>query len=169
MARQTETKSEAIDQLWHRLDDTRTGMLWIDGSDQHPQPMSHFADHDANALWFVTASDTDLARSLTVPAEARFVYVSSKQDYHASLTGRLSIVDNPEKLDDLWNFAIAAWFEDGREDDKVRLLKLDLREAAVWASSGNAVLVGLKMLKAAMDDDVSEPNVGVHHILNLAA
>lgn len=166
MARRPETDQDAADQLWKRLQDTRAGMLSIDDSTQHPQPMSHFADSDSGVIWFITSSDTDLVGAVGHGGEATYVYQSQKGDYHASIKGPLVVYESEETLDSLWSTPIAAWFEKGREDPKVTLLQLTPREAAIWASDSNPILVGLKMINAALSDDISEPDVGVHHVIN---
>ena len=168
MAKQTENRTEAIDQLWSQLDKTRVSMLWVPGTDQHPQPMTHFANPDANAIWFITSSDTDLAVAVGSGASGRLVLVGKSQDYHASLFGELTFSRDDAKLDSLWSTPAAAWFEKGREDPTVRLLKFTPDEASIWASQSNSVLVGLKLLRAGMQEDQSEPDVGVHHILNMS-
>ncbi|CAN0588148.1 unnamed protein product, partial [Ectocarpus sp. 12 AP-2014] len=64
-------------------------------------------------------------------------------------------------------FAAAAWFEEGRDDPKVTLVRFSPREASVWVSDKNAVVVGLKMMRAAMAEGESNPDVGDHHVLHL--
>lgn len=44
----------------------------------------------------------------------------------------------------LWNPFIASWYE-GRDDPKLRLLKLDLEYAHVWLNE-NSLLAGVKMM-----------------------
>lgn len=168
MAEKPETDKEAEDQLWRKLADLRTGMLAVHGSGQHPQPMTHFIDSDTGTIWFITARDTDLVSAMGQGGEAGYTLVSGDGDYHVSLVGPLVPYDSEEKLDELWNFAVAAWFEHGREDDLVQLLRFSPREAAIWASDGNPVLVGLKMMRAAMMDGESHPDVGTHRVLNLS-
>lgn len=166
MAHRPETDKAAIAQLWKRLDDTRVGMLRVMGSAQHPQPMTHFAREDQGVIWFITSSDTDLAQAVGAGGEAGFTYQSTKGDYQASLTGRLEISSDSQMLDELWSTPVSAWFTHGREDPKVRLLKFTPREAAVWASDANPVLVGLKMLHAAQDGE-RLPDVGTHRVVTL--
>lgn len=153
-------------QLWTQLGRTRAGMLWIEGAGQHPQPMTHFVDQEGGCLWFITASDTDLVTALGHGATGRFTIVSDKRDYHAGLIGALQVVVDDDKLADLWSMAVAAWFEKGIEDPKVTLLRFVPREAAVWASEAS-VLVGIKMIRAAMSEGISQPDVGEHHVLQL--
>ena len=69
------------------------------------------------------------------------------------------------KLDELWSVAAAAWFEKGREDPHIRLVRFMPDQAAIWASETSRVLVGLKMLRAGMTKGTSKPDVGVHRVI----
>lgn len=166
MADRFQDPDRAEAQLWTQLGRTRAGMLWIEGAGQHPQPMTHFTDDDEGRLWFITASDTDLVGALGHGATARFTVVSDKRDYHASLVGALQVSEDDDKLAELWSLPVAAWFEKGLEDPKVTLLRFVPREAAVWSSEAS-VLVGIKMIRAAMSEGISHPDVGEHHVLEL--
>ncbi len=166
MARQTETAQDATGQLWKQLDRSRIVMLWAPDSGQHPQPMTHFADKDANAIWFITSADTDLAEAVGSGVQGQMTLATTKQDYHASIRGQMEFVRDDAKLDALWSPFAAAWFENGRDDPNIRLLRFTPQQAAVWASEANAILVGLRLMRANLIEDTPPPDVGVHHILN---
>lgn len=165
MARQTETEKDAMGQLWTQLARSRVVMLSAPASGQHPQPMTHFADRDSGVIWFITSAETDLAKAIGSGANGEMILASPKQDYQASIRGAMTFVDDNAKLDALWSPFADAWFEDGRDDPAVRLLQFTPKEAAVWASEGNAILVGLRLMRAKLVEDSDPPDVGVHHIL----
>lgn len=165
MADKVQSADDARAQFWSELDDGRVSMLWVTGSDQHPQPMTHFVDQPAGAIWYITSAETDLAQAVGSGVPAQLVYMASGQDYQASVTGRLDMVADDAKLDALWNVAVAAWFEGGRADPNVRLLRFVPDEAAIWASEASGILVGLKILRAGMQEGAGEPDVGVHKVV----
>lgn len=169
MAKLTEHEFEAIAQLWSKLDENSTCMLWVTGSGQHPQPMTIFPDNKSGVIWFISSSESDLVQVVGDGAETACTVQSKAGDYHASLIGKIEIADNKEKLDELWSFGVAAWFEHGRDDPKVTLLKYTPREAAVWETEGSSIKVGIKLMRTAMKDGDNSPGVGEHHILNLNA
>merc|ERR1712108_129946 len=70
-------------EFWDRVDDTRIGMLATDTS--RAIPMSHYADHDANCLWFITARDTDLAKSAQTGAAAEYLVTSKDEHLYARI------------------------------------------------------------------------------------
>lgn len=166
MAKKVETEADAKEQLWSQLDDGRISMLSVPGSGQLPQPMTHFVDREAGCLWFISSAETDLVQAVNAVTSGLLVFMAPSQDYQASLGGRLEIVPDEEKLDALWNVAVAAWFEKGRDDPSVRLLRFVPDEAAIWASEGSRVLVGLKMLRAGLTEGEDHPDVGVHTFID---
>ena len=63
-------------------------------------------------------------------------------------------------IDRLWNPNVAAWYENGRNDPKLALLRLDAERAEIW-ESGSSVMAGIKSLfgvdpKKDFKDNVAE-------------
>jgi general stress protein 26 len=152
-------------QLFDQLEDVRAGMLGIQGSDQHMQPMSQFVDREAEMLRFITARDTDLVTAIGVGATAHFTITSTSQDFHACMSGPITQSQNREKLKELWGPMVGAWFEGGPEDPQVVLLEMPLQQAAIWASTNNSLRFGYEMIKASVSDE-AKPDVGEHVIVD---
>lgn len=161
---------ESRNVLWSHLEEERVCMLCVKGPQQHPQPMTMFADQDRATIWFIASADSDLVGAIADKARGRDVDAgltiqTNKNAYMASLVGRVEISQDTEKLDELWDVAMAAWFEAGRADPKVRLLKFTPREASIWSSQTNPVLFGIKVMRAAMVKGANKPDVGTHEVI----
>ena len=141
--------------FWDRLDDCRTGMLVIEG---RAVPMSHYVDENKRELWFITAKGTYMAENAK-GGQAHYVLCNDKEGLYASLSGRLTPEINKEKLDEYWSFIAASWYEDGKQDPDVLLLKLSLDYGEVWTSKGGAKFF-YEVAKANLTDD--KPDVGEH-------
>ncbi|MDN5569278.1 MAG: pyridoxamine 5'-phosphate oxidase family protein [Paracoccus sp. (in: a-proteobacteria)] len=152
------------DQFWSRLDDVNSGMLGIT-EDPRLVPMSHYADRDQSALWFITAKGTDLAKSLTSgPKDAIHVVTDSGEGLYSRIHGRLSLSDDRAKLDEIWNAIASSWFEGGKDDPDVQLLHMDLSEAEVWATGGSVSFL-FQIAKSKLTGD--KPDMGEHYTLTL--
>lgn len=167
MASLTENPYDGIAQLWTKLDTISTCMLGVTGSGQHPQPMTIFPETKTGIIWIISSKDTDLVQAIGQGAEAVCTVQSGSGDYHASLIGAIEQTTNAKKLDALWSYGVAAWFEHGRDDPDICLLKYIPREAAVWETEGNPAKVGLKLMRAAMQEGEDSPGVSKHHIFHL--
>lgn len=170
MSHLSETKKDARAALFHAMDQVTAGMLGVMNSAQHMQPMTHHPDADAGEIWFVTGRDTDLAREVQAKAGAMAHYclVGKGQDFHACLKGRLEVVEDRAKLDEIWSRVTAAWFPEGKSDPNVCLLRLRLEDAEIWASTGSAAVFGLEILRANLSED-HQPNLGTREIVQFAA
>ncbi|EEB86068.1 pyridoxamine 5'-phosphate oxidase family protein [Roseobacter sp. GAI101] len=145
------------EEFWDRIEDIRTGMLGTD--EARSVPMSHYVDKDANALWFITANGTDLAKTAQSGASAEYVIISNDEHLYARVDGKVQAVTDPAKLDELWSAIAGAWFEDGRQDDDVQLVRMDLSTAEVWATGGSLSFL-YEIAKAHLTDE--KPDMGQH-------
>lgn len=160
--RQASTEPES--QLWEQLNGHTAGMLGVSGSGQHMQPMVHMAAPEEKALYFFTSKSSDLVKTLKPGAIAHYTYVAKDHDYHACMKGNLTISDDPAKKDEYWSPIVGAWFEGGKTDPDLALLRLDLEDAAIWASTDSSLKFGWEMAKANLASD-TQPDVGVsNHI-----
>lgn len=124
--------------FWDRLSKSRTGML---GATSAPAaPMTHHVDAHNHALWFITAKTTDLGKAADAASKAQYMVANDGEQIYARIDGTLATVNDPEKLDELWSVFAAAWFEDGKRDDDVQLIRLDLSEAEIWSTDGKLSL-----------------------------
>jgi general stress protein 26 len=67
-------------------------------------------------------------------------------------------------IDRLWNRFIAAWYEQGKDDPKLQLLRFDPDRAQIWLNE-NSTFAAIKLLlgqdpKKEYQDKVAEVKVG---------
>ena len=144
-------------EFWNRISKVQAGMLAT--KDSRPVPMSPYADRDENAIWFITAQGTDLDKAAQGGELANLCVSDPSANIYANVNGAVRLVDNPEKLDELWNVVAGAWFEDGRDDKDVRLVRMTPSDAEVWATDGAAGFL-YEITKAHMTD--GKPDMGEH-------
>ena len=167
MGHTRKTEEQPEKQLWEQLDHVRAGMLGIEGSHSHMQPMAHMADKDGAArLWFFTSKSGDLYKELNGASHAHFCVVGKNQDYHACIMGDL--VENRErgKIEQYWSDVVASWFK-GRDDPGVALLEFVLMDAAIWASTRNPIKFAWEIQTSKNSD--REPDVGTRAHVDFTA
>ena len=152
-------KKEFLD----RLEDTRVGML--SAGSARAVPMSHYVDEDdpKSTLWFITAKQTDLAKAASAPAEGVFIVSSMDESLYARIDGTLSQSSDSAQLDKIWNKVAEAWFEDGKKDDDLQLLRFDPSGAEVWMTGGSLKFI-YEIAKATLTD--TKPDIGDHAVLS---
>ena len=144
------TPQEIKAKFWKALRADMTLMLGLeDAQSVPPRPMTAQTEGDHGPLWFFTAKDTALSRTLADGGgRAVATFASKGHDLFATVTGRLVIDNDPVVIDRLWNRFVAAWFEGGKTDPKLTLLRFDAEEAEIWLDASSLVS-GIKMLLGA--------------------
>lgn len=137
---------EAI--FWKALKSDMTMMLGVEGSeDGHTRPMTAQLEGDASGpIWFFTATDNKLVQQLQ-GGEGRAIatFAAKGHDLFATVHGTLRVDTDRTVVDRLWNRFVAAWYEGGKDDPKLALLRLDPDRGEVWLN-GSSLVAGVKML-----------------------
>lgn len=159
----TETVSQ--DTFWDRMKDIVAGMMHI--PTRRPFPMSHYVDPDNKVLWFITARGTALAETLaTGSVPGHYVVASRDGQLYATVEGSFHEVKDEAKKEEIWNIVADAWFEGGEHDPDAVLVRFDISEAEVWATSGGLTFL-YEIGKAQVTGE--KPNTGTHDVLKFAA
>ena len=133
--------------FWKALRSDRTMFLGMaQGEDGHARPMTaQIEDDEGGPIWFFAASDNALVQKVGAGSRAMAHFVSKGHDVWATIHGSLSITSDRAMIDRLWNPYVAAWFEGGKDDPKIRLIRLDAEEAEIWIDA-SSVVAGVKAL-----------------------
>ena len=134
--------------FWKALKSDMTAMLGLVGAeDGHAQPMTaQIGDREGRGpIWFFTAKDNDLVQAMGQGSPAMIQFVAKGHDIFASLQGELVPDNDPATIDRLWNRFVAAWYEEGRDDPKLQLIRFDPESAQFWLN-GNSLVAGVKLL-----------------------
>ncbi|MGE0420319.1 MAG: pyridoxamine 5'-phosphate oxidase family protein [Acetobacteraceae bacterium] len=140
------TPQELETKFWKALDSDMTMMLGLDGvEDGHVRPMTAQVENKQSPIWFFAARDSALVQSLGQGHRAIATFSSKGHDLFASVRGNLSMDNDRAAVDRLWNRYVAAWYEGGKDDPNLALLRLDAETAEIW-ESGSSLVAGLKSL-----------------------
>ena len=138
--------------FWKALKSDRTIMLSLpEVEDGRAQPMTAQLDDEMNGaesgpIYIFTATDTDLARDLGMGGRRAVAHFASKgHELFATVTGELSLDSDRAVIDRLWNPFVAAWFEGGKDDPKLQLLRFDPEDGHVWLNE-HSLFAGVKIL-----------------------
>lgn len=160
------TETEIEEKFWKALKSDMTVMLGLTGLDDgHAQPMTaQLGDEERGPIWFFSAKDVDLVRATGGGAPAMLHFASKGHDLFASVDGRLVPDNDRQTIDRLWNPFAAAWYEHGKDDPKLQLLRFEPRQGQIWLNE-NSAFAGVKMLlgidpKKDYKDKVAEVELG---------
>jgi general stress protein 26 len=140
------TPQELETKFWKALKSDMTMMLGLEGIENaHARPMTAQLDGDKTPIWFFTSKDSEIVKNLHHGDRAIATFASKGHDLFATLHGSVSLDNERLMIDRLWNRFVAAWFEGGKDDPKLALLRLDAERAEIWLD-GSSLVAGIKML-----------------------
>ena len=143
------TPHELEAKFWKALKSDMTMMLGLDGvEDGHARPMTAQVEADRGPIWFFTARDNALVQNLANGDRAIATFTSKGHDLFATIHGSVRLDNDGAVIDRLWNRYIAAWYQGGKDDPQLALLRLDPERAEIWLDASSLV-AGIKMLLGA--------------------
>ena len=140
------TPQELEQRFWKALKSDMTMMLGLNGvEDGHARPMTAQFEEESGPIWFFTAKDAALVEGLTDGDRAIATFASKGHDLFATIHGSLRVDNDRAVIDRLWNPFVAAWYEEGKDDPKLALLRFDAERAEIWLN-GSSLVAGVKAL-----------------------
>jgi general stress protein 26 len=149
------------DTFWSNM--SKIHVILLGSGDGTPVPMSPLARQEDGAIWFITSADHDSFKAAKTGDEAKIYLCDSAGHMYGTIKGHLSASQDSDKLDELWSPMAAARFDNGREDDSVRLMKYTPSEAEIWATDGTAKYL-FETIKANVTD--AKPDTGTYGIIH---
>ncbi len=137
--------------FWKSLKSDMTMMVGLDGvEDGHARPMTAQVEGESAPIWFFTSTENGIVKKLGHGNSGKgdraiATFASKGHDLFATVHGTLAVDNDRAVIDRLWNRFVAAWYEGGKNDPKLVLLRLDAEKAEIWLDA-SSLLAGIKML-----------------------
>lgn len=142
------THDEHVQKLIDLTRESRFVMLTTEAPDGTltSRPMTR-QDVDLDAtLWFIATRDSRKVEHLA--ANDRVSVTIADGSSWVSLAGRGEVVDDTEKLRELWSTFAEAWLPGGPEDPNAILVRVDAETAEYWDNPGGRVASVISLVKS---------------------
>lgn len=159
---------ENIKKLGELIKDIKVAMLTTVGpaSDLHSCPMmTQDVDFDGD-LWFFTKKSSGKIANIETDPHVNVVYSSPKNQTYVSVTGKAEVVQDREKIEELWSPAHNLWFEGGKEDPDLVLLRVEVENAEYWESPSSPVVYIMGFAKSLITGK-KPPKLGEHEKIEI--
>jgi general stress protein 26 len=128
----TDVRKKLIETLRHY--DTLMVTTTATNGTMHARPMAIAEIDDSGEVWFVTRDDTPKIDE--VMKDARTLVTGQEKGRFVSLTGRIDVIKDREKIRALWKEAWKAWFPDGKDDPSIVLMRVRPEIGEYWDNRG---------------------------------
>ncbi|MGE5084695.1 MAG: pyridoxamine 5'-phosphate oxidase family protein [Bacillota bacterium] len=113
-------------------------------------------------LWFLISKNSQKAEDLHSNHHVCISYASGTK--YVSVTGTADLVEDPEKVQELWHKSYQAWFPKGLQDPTIQLLRINVEKAEFWEGHSMPVMSVLEFMNTATGGHIK---MGEHGELNL--
>jgi general stress protein 26/nucleotide-binding universal stress UspA family protein len=106
----------------------------------HSRPMvAHSAGFDGD-LWFFTHAHTHKTEDVDRYHQVNVSYVDPNRDRYVSISGRALLVQDRQKMEELWDPVYEEWFSQGLDDRDLALLRVSVEGAEYWDRRGSVMV-----------------------------
>jgi general stress protein 26 len=131
------------------VEDVKIAMLCSSHGDHlRSRPMSTAQFDQEGNIWFFTNEYSGKSAEIGDNHQICLAYSKPSKNTYISITGEASIVNDWQKMKELYNPVINAWFPKGLDDPNLALLKVKPHEAEYWDSSSTKMVTLFQLTKA---------------------
>jgi len=138
----------AIDKLKELATKPDIGMICthtLDVKRLHAVPMSTQEVDEQGNIWFLFSSESETFRHLQIDPTISLLYSDPSNYNFLSIHARTEISRDSSKIDQYWNKMVEGWFEKGKEDPRIRVMKVIPSEAHYWDTKSNNLVTFFKV------------------------
>lgn len=156
---------EEIDKVSKLVESARTALVTSVNSEGQlvSRPLAMQQREFDGTLWFFTQDPSP--KTEQVAANDQVNVALQVDDGWVSVAGTASVSRNQVMIDELWNRHAEAWFEGGKDDPSVALLRVKADTAEYWTIESGKLVSAIKYAKAIVTGD--RPDIGDNATIEL--
>lgn len=147
MSTENLNNTEAVKKLTELIDKIDIGMVITRTKDDelHIVPLSRQEVDEQGNIWMLISAESTTHQNVTENNQIDIAY-SHVGDYNfVSVSGKATISKDQARIDKYWNKMMDAWFEKGKEDPRIRILKVETSDAHYWDNKSNKLITFFKV------------------------
>lgn len=143
-------------QVWTTIAGEGVAMVGTPAVDRPMRPMTVHACPEECAIWFIVHGASDFAAEVGEGGSSRLVVMTKDGRIQISLLGRIEPSRSALHVDRYWSGLVGAWFERGRDDPAVLLMRFTPQTGKAWVASGGLLAVGWEVAVASLTGERPE-------------
>lgn len=138
----------SISKVTDIINDSHIGMFTTLNEDGAlvSRPLAVQDVQDDGDMWFFTSANSSQAAHIRANPAVNVSF--GRRTEWVSIAGTAEVVTDRQKIHDMWNQVVEAWFPDGPETPEVVLLHVNSDSAEYWTSPGGTAATVLQWIKS---------------------
>lgn len=145
------------DELKNLLKDFRFAMVTFitEEGHLHSAPMTTQNNTFNGIIWFLGSKKSELVKSISSNPQVNLGYSNTSNNDYVSINGIAENVIDKVILDEIWSPAYEAFFQHGKSDPDIQLIRVVCNGAQYWKGSGTLFAL-YKLTKAAVTGETED-------------
>lgn len=114
------------------------------------RPMTTQEVDEEGNFWFFSAKDSHKNYEVLHDARVQLLFANTSESEYLTVYGTATIEDDREKIEELWSPMAKAWFQEGKDDPNLTLIKVKPENAYYWEPRQNKMVTLFKMAVSAV-------------------
>lgn len=144
-------RNEQIKKLRELVKDIEIGMLTTIDEDGtlHSRPMSTNGQVEPDGtLWFFTYASSHKVTEVEQHQQVNVSFSAPSKQRYVSMSGTAQLVQDRNKIQELWKPELKAWFPNELDEPDIALLKVNVAKAEYWDAPSSWVAHTIGLVKA---------------------
>lgn len=169
MSTENFSQKDAIKKLKDLSESARICMFCtdLDALPNSSRPMSLKETDEEGNLWFISSDQSHKNFEIKNDNRVQLYFMNNGSSEYLSIYGKAFIYKDQATIEEKWSAMANAWFEDGKEDSKVSIIRVTPTETYYWETKAGKFISLLNFATAAItgsttdNDDGREGNLHV--------
>lgn len=114
------------------------------------RPMSTQEVDEAGNIWFMSREGSEKNTDIEMDNHVQLYYSNNKSSEYLSVYGEAAIIRDRKKIEELWTPIAKTWFNEGKDDPEITLIKITPLDAYYWDTKNNKMVSLVKILAGAI-------------------
>lgn len=154
---------EAVKKLKELSESARTCMFCTELSTlpNNARPMSlQECDQEGN-LWFISSRDSNKNFEIKDDNRVQLYFMNNGSSEYLSIFGKAYIYTDKNTIEDKWSSFANAWFEEGKDDPKVTIIRVTPDETYYWDTKAGKFVSMVTFIASAVTGIKTDNSDGV--------
>jgi len=131
------------------IEENRVGMFVTqDNGKLFSRPIAYADVDDDNTIWFFTDIHSEKIDDIINDDQVNFSFANQSDNSYVSISGQARIVNDDTIIEDKWSYFVKAWFPEGKDAERLTLIKVIPDSVQYWDGSSSKVVMLYDMAKA---------------------
>ncbi|AYO58280.1 general stress protein [Chryseobacterium sp. 6424] len=131
------------------------------------RPMSLRETDAEGNLWFISSADSNKNFEISEDNRVQLLFMNNSKSEYLSVFGKAYIYKDKALIEDKWTNFASAWFEEGKDDPKVTLIRVSPEKSYYWDTKAGKLVSLISFAAAAISGGTTDNDDGVEGQLHI--